>query len=310
MSAAILFATNSPAYSNTLINLCRELYPQVEVFLPGDAGAERAQLAACWAPEQALLKQYPNIQLIHSIAAGVDHIGADLLSSGVPICRVVDDGQKVGMFEYILCGILNVQRNFDKAAMEQASQNWQRYPMRKREDVRVGILGLGELGGYVASQLAEFGYSVSGWSRTEKSLPNVRCHYGIDGLQKLISQSDILVNMLPLNIHTKGILNADLMSQLPKGAYLINCGRGAHLVTNDLIQAINSGHLRGALLDVFNVEPLPSSDPLWTTKSVFITPHVASDASKPEIIHQLVSNAMKLAAGQTLNNQINQTLGY
>jgi glyoxylate/hydroxypyruvate reductase A len=310
MSAAILFATNSPTYSNTLINLCRELYPDIQAFLPGDVGAEKAQLAACWAPDQDLLAQYPNIELIHSVAAGVDHIGVDLLSSGVPICRVVDDGQKVGMFEYILCGILNVQRNFDKAAMEQASQNWQRYPMCKREDMRVGILGLGELGGYVASQLAEFGYRVSGWSRTEKFLPNISCHYGIDGLQKLVSQSDILVNMLPLNIHTKGILNADLMSQLPKGAYLINCGRGAHLVTDDLIQVVNSGHLRGALLDVFNVEPLPSSDLLWTTKGIFITPHVASDASKPEIIHQLVSNAIKLAAGQTLNNQINQTLGY
>lgn len=310
MSAAILFATNSPTYSNTLINLCRELYPHVEVFLPGDDGVGRAQIAACWAPDQDLLRQYPNIKLIHSVAAGVDHIGVDLLSSGVPICRVVDDGQKVGMFEYILCGILNVQRNFDKAAMEQTAQNWQRYPMRKRDEMRVGILGLGELGGYVASQLAEFGYSVSGWSRTEKSLPNVGCYYGIDGLQKLVSQSDILVNMLPLNIHTKGILNADLMRQLPKGAYLINCGRGAHLVVDDLIQAVNSEHLRGALLDVFNVEPLPPSDPLWTTKGIFITPHVASDASKPEIIHQLVSNAMKLAAGQTLNNQINQTLGY
>ena len=310
MSVAILFATNSPTYSNTLINLCRELYPEVEVYLPGDVGAEKAKLAACWSPDQKLLQQYPNIELIHSVAAGVDHIGADLLSSGAPVCRVVDDGQKVGMFEYILCGILNVQRNFDKAAMEQASQNWQRYPMRKRGEMRVGILGLGELGGFAASQLAEFGYRVSGWSRTEKSLPNVKCHFGVDGLQTLVSQADVLVNMLPLNVHTKGILNEDLMSQLPEGAYLMNCGRGAHLVTKDLIRAVNRGHLRGALLDVFNVEPLPSSDPLWTTKGIFITPHVASDASKPEIIHQLVSNAMKLAAGQTLNNQINQVLGY
>ncbi|AEF54541.1 2-hydroxyacid dehydrogenase [Marinomonas posidonica] len=310
MSPAILFATNSPTYSTTLMNLCRELYPQVEAFLPGDEGAERAQLAACWAPDPALLKHYPNIQLIHSVAAGVDHIGTDLLSSGVPICRVVDDGQKVGMFEYILCGVLRVQRNFDKAAMEQASQHWQRYPMRKRADMRIGVLGLGELGGYAASQLAEFGYCVSGWARTEKSLAGVRCYNGIDGLQKLLNQSDILVNMLPLNGQTKGILNADLLSQLPEGAYLINCGRGAHLVENDLIEAVNSQHLRGALLDVFSVEPLPSSDPLWTTKDIFITPHIASDASKPEIIHQLVRNAIKLSTGEALNNQINPMLGY
>lgn len=310
MTAAILFVTNSPAYSNKLINLCRELYPDIEAFLPGDIGAEKARLAACWAPQQDLLTQYPNIELIHSVAAGVDHLGTDLLSAEVPICRVVDDGQKVGMFEYILWGILNVQRNFDKAAVEQDSQNWQRYPIRKREEMRVGILGLGELGGYVATQLAAFGYCVSGWSRTEKTLVDVQCFHGSEGVKELVSQSDILVNMLPLNAHTNEILNADLMNQLPQGAYLMNCGRGGHLVADDLIQALNSGHLRGALLDVFNVEPLPADDPLWTTKGVFITPHVASDASKPEIIHQLASNARKLAAGQVLNNQIDPALGY
>ena len=310
MTAAILFATNTPKYSSFLVNLCRELYPDVKAYLPGEPGAENAQVAACWAPEQDLLMEYPNIKLIHSVAAGVDHLGENLLTAGLPVCRVVDDGQKIGMFEYILYGILNVQRNFDKAIQEQSIKNWQRYPIRKKKDIRIGFLGLGELGGYVSSQLAEFGYSVSGWSRTEKSLQGVHCYFGEEGLNSLLEQSDIVVNILPLNASTQGILNAHVFNKMPEGSYLINCGRGDHLVEADLIQAIESGHLRGALLDVFSVEPLPENNPLWTTQGVFITPHVASDASKPEIIHQLVDNAKKLAADEKLNNQINPTLGY
>lgn len=310
MTASILFATNSPAYSEKLVSLCRQLRPDVNAFLPGEEGAEQAQVAACWSPEQTLLKDYPNIELIHSVAAGVDHLGAALFDSGLPICRVVDDGQKVGMFEYILCGILQVQRNFDKAAQEQLSQHWQRYPMRAKNEVRVGILGLGELGGYVATQLIAFGYPVSGWSRSEKKLANISCHHGRQGLREVLNQADVLVNMLPLNQHTKGILNADLFCQLPQGAYLINCGRGDHLVSGDLIQSIENGHLRGALLDVFSVEPLPSSDPLWKTQGVLITPHVASDASKPEVIQQLADNALRCAKGEPLKNQIDPVLGY
>ncbi|BFM51169.1 glyoxylate/hydroxypyruvate reductase A [Marinomonas sp. THO17] len=310
MSFAILFATNSPNYSKALVELCGELYPEVAAYLPEDEGAQKATVAACWAPQQDLLACYPNLQLVHSVGAGVDHIPEDILLSSTPVCRVVDDGQKWAMFEYALYGILHVQRNFDKAVMEQASQNWQRYPIKTASSVRVGILGMGELGGFVAQQLAQFGYSTMGWSRSEKRLDEVACFYGEDGLAQMLPQTDVLINLLPLNQHTQGILNWDLMAQLPKGAYLINCGRGGHLVASDLIAAIEQEHLRGALLDVFPVEPLPSSDPLWQTKGVIITPHVASDASKSEIIHQLVRNGKRLANGQSPLNQIDSKRGY
>jgi glyoxylate/hydroxypyruvate reductase A len=223
---------------------------------------------------------------------------------------VVDDHQKQGMLEYVLWGALTVQRNFDKISANQSESKWQGFRQRPASDVRVSVLGLGELGQFVARGLAQFGYTVSGWSRSPKNLDGIRCYHGPEGLTELLKETELLVNLLPLSPATKGILNKDLFNKMPEGGYIINVGRGGHLISGDLIDAIDSGHLRGALLDVFDQEPLPATDPLWTTKGVIITPHLASDASLPTIIEQVADNVLSFVSKGELNNQIDLVRGY
>lgn len=310
MSTALLLVSNDDQFVSDLKAVFLSRHPDIDIFLPGEDGAEQAEVAACWYPDSDLLTRYANIKCLHSVAAGVDHLGEALLASGLPICRVVDDLQKQGMFEYVLWGVLNMHRNFDKVRVNQLDANWQPYPKRLASEVYVGVLGLGELGQFVAQGLAAFGYSVSGWSRSQKNLDNIDCYTGSAGLNDLLTKSEVLVNLLPLSSETKGILNKDLFNTLPAGGYVINCGRGGHLVNGDLIEAIEKGQLRGALLDVFDEEPLPKSDPLWGANGVVITPHIASDASLATIIDQVADNALRFLANDLLINKIDPVNKY
>ncbi|MGB7391428.1 2-hydroxyacid dehydrogenase [Marinomonas sp.] len=310
MSNDLLLITNNEKYTARLKAAFLERRPEINVLVAGDDRAEQAHMALCWHPEADLLTRYPNLKCLHSVAAGVDHLGTTLLTSGLPVCRVVDDHQKQGMLEYVLWGALTVQRNFDKISANQSESKWQGFRQRPASDIRVSVLGLGELGQFVARGLAQFGYTVSGWSRSPKNLDGIRCYHGPEGLTELLKETELLVNLLPLSPATKGILNKDLFNKMPEGGYIINVGRGGHLISGDLIDAIDSGHLRGALLDVFDQEPLPATDPLWTTKGVIITPHLASDASLPTIIEQVADNVLNFVSKGELNNQIDLVRGY
>ncbi len=310
MNTAILLMSDDDQFVEELKAEFLFRRPEIRIFLPEEDGAEQAEVAACWYPDPSLLTRYPNIKCLHSVAAGVDHLGEVLLTSGLPICRVVDDLQKQGMFEYVLWGVLNMHRNFDKAGANQRESHWHRYSQRSASDISIGVLGLGELGQFVAQGLAQFGYSVLGWSRSQKNLENIDCYNGSQGLKGLLKQSEVLVNLLPLSSTTQGILNKDLFNAMPVAGYIINCGRGGHLVNDDLLDALESGQLRGALLDVFNKEPLPENDPLWQASGVLITPHVASDASLSTIVDQVADNALRFMANDCLNNKIDPAKGY
>ncbi|PZW68673.1 glyoxylate/hydroxypyruvate reductase A [Pseudomonas sp. URMO17WK12:I1] len=285
--------------------------PELRVLRPDEAGAERAQVAACWYPAEGSLGRLPALRLIHSIGSGVDHLEHDRSRpAGLPVCRVVDPDHSQGMAEYVHWGVLHFHRGFDQVIEGRASQQWQRPVQRAARDYRVGVMGLGAIGTPVAARLAQAGYGVRGWARTSRELEGIATFAGADALPGFLDGLDLLVNLLPLTATTRGLLDHELFEHLAQGAALINCGRGEHLVEADLLDALASGQLRGALLDVFASEPLQRDSPLWQTPGVWVTPHMASAASDACIARQIADNLQRLHAGLPLNHQVDPALGY
>ena len=174
----------------------------------------------------------------------------------------------------------------------------------------VGVMGLGEMGGTVATRLAEFGYSVRGWSRSKHEIENVLSFAGHDTLPTFLSGCDVLVSVLPLTESTRGILNATTLAQLPRGAFLVNAGRGGHLVDADVVAALDSGQLGGALLDVFHDEPLPNGDAYWSHPNVIVTPHIAATTPIKDACAQIVAKITALARGEVVSGVVDPKVGY
>lgn len=284
--------------------------PQLKVLLADDPQAAQAQIAACWFPPAGSLRALPNVQVIHSVAAGIDHLQHDPECPDLPVCRVVDPGHRQGMTEYVRWAAIHYHRGFDQVLRQQPEQRWQRPLQRAAAEYRVGVMGLGSLGSAIALDLAAAGYSVRGWARSAKVLPGVESFAGAAGLAPFLDGVELLINLLPLTAETRGILGRATFARLAPGAALVNCGRGAHLNADDLEQALASGQLRGALLDVFDEEPLPPKHRLWTLPAVTITPHMASAASHDCIAEQVAENLRRLQADEPLLNRVDLTLGY
>ncbi|ARU93979.1 2-hydroxyacid dehydrogenase [Tatumella citrea] len=306
----VVILSSSEQFSRELRQAFSLQRPDITPLFADDPAASGAEIAACWFPESGTLNRYPQLKLIHSVAAGVDHLGAELLQSGKVICRVVDENQKQGMFEYILWAVLYFHRDLNKVLKNNQHRHWQRYPQRLASEICIGIMGLGEIGRYVGEKLAQLGYRVNGWSRSRKNLPEIRCFSGDSEREQFLNESNILINLLPLTPETQGILCAATLSQLPQSAALINCGRGGHMVAQDIIYATESGWLQGAVLDVFPHEPLPAEDPLWTTPGIIVTPHMASAASFRTIARQIGENVDRFNSGSSPQNTINPISGY
>jgi glyoxylate/hydroxypyruvate reductase A len=195
-------------------------------------------------------------------------------------------------------------------AENQTLKKWVYYIPPPKSAVNVGIMGIGELGGEVARAIADLGFSVRGWSRTPKKLDRVTCFSGADGLKEFASNTDILICLLPLTPETRGILARPLFEMLPKGAKLINVGRGDHLVEADLIPAIESGRIAAATLDVFAKEPLPQDHPFWTHPKITVTPHVAAFGAAVSAAPLVVENLRRAMARKQLLNQVDIDKGY
>ncbi|MFJ4195678.1 2-hydroxyacid dehydrogenase [Pseudomonas sp. NPDC089534] len=284
--------------------------PHLSAVLAEDPQAIRAQVAACWFPLPGSLAALPNLQVIHSVAAGIDHLAHDPSCPDLPVCRVVDPGHRQGMTEYVRWAVIHYHRGFDRVLGHQADRHWERPPQRPASRFRVGVMGLGSLGSAIAQDLAGAGYDVRGWARSAKALPGVQTFAGAGAFDPFLDGVELLVNLLPLTAETRGILNRRTFERLADGAALVNVGRGAHLNADDLQQALADGKLRGALLDVFEREPLPADHPLWTTPGVTVTPHMASAASHDCIAEQIAENVRRLNAGEPLLNSADRLLGY
>lgn len=267
-------------------------------------------LALVWQPPPGELARYPNLRAILSLGAGIDGLLAQHGLPAVPIARMIDPSLTRSMTEYVVLAVLRHHRQFDHFEREQRAGRWSFALPALAADRRIGIMGLGELGSAAARSLAAQGFPVAGWSRTAKDLPGIETFAGEQSRPAFLARTDILVCMLPLTEDTAGILDAATFAGLPRGAFVINVARGAHLVEDDLIAALDVAQLAGATLDVFREEPLPADHPLWRHRQVLITPHVASYSSPLTAAPGVVRNIALARAGQPLIHQVDRRRGY
>ena len=256
------------------------------------------------------MKSLPNLKLLLSLGVGVDHLLDDPDLPDVPITRLLDDFANVAMSEYVLLQVLRFHRLDPLYQSQQRAGDWTFHPAKIAADTRVGLMGLGTLGAAAATKLNALGFSVSGWSKHRKQLPSIRSYCGSEELQPFLSSIDILVCLLALTDETRDIVNAETLSMLPKGAYVVNAARGDHLVESDLIAALDNGHIAGAALDCFKTEPLPADNPLWQHPKVFITPHGATGTNAPAAARHVTENMRRFYAGEPLLNELNRETGY
>lgn len=287
------------------------LAPDLEL-RPWHDGVRRDDVGAAlvWLPPPGLLASFPNLKAVFSIAAGTDALLRDRTLPDVPVCRMMDPALKHGMAEYVLFQALKYHRRFDVHRDEQARRVWTwRRPLLPATST-IGVMGLGEIGGFVARSLAEYGFRVRGWSRSGGVVDKVETFKGADGLGPFLAELDMLVCLLPLTEATHNVLNADLFARLPEGARLIQVGRGPQLVVADLLAALQSGRLAHASLDVFPEEPLGEDSPLWAHPQIDITPHVASGTEPETAAAFVVENYRRLRDGRPLLGVVERTRGY
>jgi glyoxylate/hydroxypyruvate reductase A len=273
------------------------------------SNSKEADVAVCWQPPAGALARVAGLKLIHSIAAGADHILQDPALPDVPLCRVVDPLHAQGMTEFVMWGVLHFHRRIDHVMANQRHEIWDRPEQVAARDRTIGVMGLGALGLKVAGDLHRAGFKVRGWSRERKSLPGIET-FNATQVAPFLAEVDILVCLLPLTAETTGILDRELFAMLPRGAKQIHVGRGAHLVTDDAIAALESGQLGGAVIDVFEQEPLVQGHPLWRAPNLIVTPHMASVASAVCIGEQIAANILRLERGEPLANQVDLIKGY
>ena len=257
------------------------------------------------------LARFPNLRFVASTAAGVDDLLADPgLSPDIPIIHGVNTERSDTMSQTVLLHVLRYHRDVATYAEQQRRHEWKRHPMVPADERRVGIMGLGALGSVAAARLGQFGFDVAGWTRRPRTIEGIANFHGPDGLGPFLGRTDILVCMLPLTAATEDIIDAKTLAALPKGAFVINCARGAHVVDEDLLQALDGGHIAGATLDVFRTEPLAPDHPFWDHPRITITPHTSSQGRAAFGVDILVENMRRARAGEPLVNLVDREAGY
>jgi len=289
-----------------------KLDPGIDIRVWPDAGnADEIEFALTWHHPPGEFKKYRNLKCIASLGAGVDHILQDPnLPEDVPVTRVVDHSMAQSMSEYVVLSVLNYCRRFDVYRGAQTQKLWQPRKPLLAKNTHIGIMGLGQLGADAARKLNGLGFTVCGWSRRPKDITGVLCFAGDDTLADFLSRSHILICLLPLTQTTRGILNRDTFAKLPAGAYVINVARGQHLIENDLIDALDSGQLAGACLDVFEIEPLPEDHPFLSHPGITVTPHISSITFPAAVAPQIIENYRRTQMGKPLLNVVDVKRGY
>ncbi|MGV0960338.1 MAG: 2-hydroxyacid dehydrogenase [Limnohabitans sp.] len=273
-------------------------------------GAPQAEHAIVWAPPQQFIDEQPGLQTLFNIGAGVDALLQLRLPSSLKVVRLDDAGMSVQMAEYVCHAVIRHFREFDGYDTDTQAGQWSYRKPRSRADFAVGVMGLGVLGERVAKALQVFEFSVNGYSRSAKNLPGIRSFSGAHGLPEFLAATRVLVNLMPLTPETENMLNHATLSQLQKGGYVINVARGKHLVEEDLIALIDSGHLAGATLDVFRTEPLPVDHPFWRHPKITVTPHTSARTLREESIAQIVGKIQALQRGEAINGVVDPQRGY
>ncbi|PLZ02247.1 glyoxylate/hydroxypyruvate reductase A [Burkholderia sp. WAC0059] len=292
-------------------------HAELREWQPGDRAP--ADYAVVWKPPRELFAERAGLRAIFNLGAGVDAILAleseapGTLPPATPLVRLEDSGMAQQMNEYVTHAVLHYQRRFDEYARQQAQGRWQPLEAHPRATFTVGVLGLGVLGSSVARSIASLGVPVRSFSRHAKMLDGIATASGeLHGPQfdAFLDGVKVLVNLLPSTPDTENVLNARTFSKLARGAYLVNIARGAHLVEQDLLDALAQGTLAAATLDVFRDEPLPADHPFWREPRIAITPHVSALTLREESIAQIARKIEALARGEAISGIVERERGY
>lgn len=272
---------------------------------------EWVEMAVVWKHPPKVLRAFPNLELVSSLGAGVEHILNDVtLPPDLRITRIVDESLTTSMRNYVLMAVLNIHKQLRFYLDNQRAMRWEK-PARIEVHLRIGMLGLGALGGSIAASLAALGFGVLGYSQSPKDIPGVRClHAGEATLAGFVRQVNLLICLLPRTAATEGILNYDLFRYMPKGSFLINVARGAHLEEEGLLKAMEEGYIREAWLDVFKEEPLPKEHPFWQHPGIVITPHIASITNQENAAKVIAENYRRWKEGRELLFEVDREKGY
>ena len=293
-----------------------ERLPNAEIVTADDPADNRrdADYLAVWKPPEALLAEQTRARGIINLGAGVDALLANpALPKNVPIVKLRDAGMAELIADYVRYGVLHFQRDFDRYRRQQAQREWREHAVIDKRNWPVGVLGLGAIGAKVAATLAADGFPVHGWSRSPKSLEAIHCHHGDTGLTELLGQVRTLVLLLPGTRSTQHIIDAKALAALPDGASLINPGRGSLIDETALLVALGEseqeGRLRGAMLDAFPEEPLPTASPLWSHPRIWITPHMSGPTPLLDAVDQVAAAIRAFEAGDEMKT-VDPEAGY
>ncbi|MGP3590057.1 glyoxylate/hydroxypyruvate reductase GhrA [Vagococcus sp. WN89Y] len=274
-----------------------------------------ADYALVWQPPVEMLRGR-KLKGVFALGAGVDAIleqlknNPDMLHESVPLFRLEDTGMGQQMQEYAVSQVLHWFRRFDDYQVLKQQSRWQPLEAHHHHDFTIGILGAGVLGAKVAESLRPWGFPLRCWSRSRKTVPGVTSFAGNNELSEFLQGTRVLINLLPNTPETAGIINLSLLNQLADNSYIINLARGVHVVESDLLQALESGKLHAAMLDVFSQEPLPADNPLWAHPRVVMTPHVAAVTRPAEAIAYITRTINQLERGEAVNGQVDCVRGY
>ncbi len=276
---------------------------------PDTGPLEAVRFLAAWEPP-ADLAGYRNLEILFSLGAGIDQFDLAGLPGGLRIVRMIEPGLLGGMVEYTTLAVLALHRGLPAYLARQRAREWRADPAPLAASRRVGVMGAGVLGRAALDALAPFGFPRAAWTRTPRAIPGVSCFAGREGLRAFLAVSDILVCLLPLTGETRGILDAAAFAALPRGAGLVNAGRGGHLVEADLLGALDSGQVGAAVLDVTAAEPPPAEHPFWSHPLVWLTPHVASSTEAEGGADAVIGNLRRYLAGEALVGEIDRARQY
>jgi glyoxylate/hydroxypyruvate reductase A len=288
-----------------------EQAPDIEFHIWPDHGdPKRVEYLVAWAPPPEWIVTFPNVKVLFSSGAGVDQLDLTGVPAHIQVVRMVEPGIVQGVVEYVVMAVLMLHRRIPEYLRQQAESVWRSGVAVQASNYRVGVMGLGVLGQAVLQRLGAFGYRRYGWSRTRKAIAEVATFAGDENLEEFLGCCDILVCLLPLTEETRGILDRRVFSGLPRGAALINAGRGAHLEESAFLDALDTGRLSQAILDVTEPEPLPCSHPFRTHPRIVLTPHIAGSTQPETAALVLVDNIRRHQRGEPLHDVIDRFKGY
>ena len=308
MSIAILFNQKD---SSVWLDQLKEKLPHetIEVY-PEIKNKDDVEFLVTWKPHVDYSKEFTNLKVVQSVGAGIDHLLHTKLSDDIIVSRIVDPDLMQDMFEHVLTCVMGSMKNTLVYFKDQMQRRWEPKSYKAINNTTITILGLGEIGLYVAQRLKTIGFNVNGWSSSLKSINGISTFSGENELLESVKKSDFIVNLLPLTAQTQNILNYSLFQILNQTSVIINVGRGGHLVEDDLILALEQDLLKEAYLDVFNEEPLPEDHKFWSNPNIYITPHIASITNPFTAIDLVIDNYLRFQSEKELLHVVDLERGY